>query len=172
MGLYGVGFWLPTLIKGAGVSDPLQIGLLTMLPYGAAAAAMIAVGRMSDAARERRWHIVVPGLVGAAGWLVSIWFSRDLVIAEAALTVATIGVLVTLAQFWCLPTAVLAGAAAATGIAVINSVGNLAGFVSPYLIGWIIDATKSTSLGVYTLAACLAIGSMLALTMPKRLVNR
>ncbi len=172
MGLYGVGFWLPTLIKGAGVSDPLQIGLLTMLPYGAAAAAMIAVGRMSDAARERRWHIVIPGLVGAAGWLVSIWFSKDLVIAEAALTVATIGVLVTLAQFWCLPTAVLAGAAAATGIAVINSVGNLAGFVSPYLIGWIIDATKSTSLGVYTLAACLAIGSVLALTMPKRLVNR
>ena len=85
---------------------------------------------------------------------------------------ATIGVLVTLAQFWCLPTAVLAGAAAATGIAVINSVGNLAGFVSPYLIGWIIDTTKSTSLGVYTLAACLLIGSLLALTMPKRLVNR
>jgi len=172
MGLYGVGFWLPTLIKGAGVSDPLQIGFLTMLPYGAAAAAMITVGRMSDAARERRWHIVVPGLVGAAGWLVSIWYSKDLVVAEAALTVATIGVLVTIAQFWCLPTAVLAGAAAATGIAVINSVGNLAGFVSPYLIGWIIDATKSTSLGVYTLAACLAIGSALALTMPKRLVNR
>ncbi|AIQ93323.1 Major facilitator superfamily permease [Methylobacterium oryzae CBMB20] len=172
MGLYGVGFWLPTLIKGAGVSDPLQIGLLTMLPYGAAAVAMITVGRLSDAARERRWHITVPGLVGVAGWLVSIRFSTDLVIAEAALTVATIGVLVTLAQFWCLPTAILAGAAAATGIAVINSVGNLAGFVSPYLIGWIIDTTKSTSLGVYTLAACLALGSLLALTVPKRLVNR
>jgi MFS-type transporter involved in bile tolerance (Atg22 family) len=55
---------------------------------------------------------------------------------------------------------------------VINSVGNLAGFVSPYLIGWIIDTTKSTSLGVYTLAACLALGSFLALTVPKRLVNR
>ena len=172
MGLYGVGFWLPTLIKGAGVSDPLQIGLLTMLPYGAAAVAMVAVGRMSDAARERRWHIVVPGLVGVVGWLVSIRFSTDLAVAEAALTVATIGVLVTLAQFWCLPTAVLAGAATATGVAVINSVGNLAGFVSPYLIGAIIDATKSTSLGIYTLAACLAAGSVLALTMPKRLVNR
>ncbi|MCJ2134011.1 MFS transporter [Methylobacterium sp. J-026] len=172
MGLYGVGFWLPTLIKGAGVSDPLRIGLLTMLPYGAAAVAMITVGRLSDAARERRWHITVPGLVGVAGWLVSIRFSTDLIVAEAALTVATIGVLVTLAQFWCLPTAILAGAAAATGIAVINSVGNLAGFVSPYLIGWIVDTTKSTSLGVYTLAACLALGSLLALTVPKRLVNR
>jgi len=172
MGLYGVGFWLPTLIKGTGVSDPLTIGLLTVLPYAAAAVGMVICGRMSDAARERRWHIVIPGMLGTAGWLVSIWFARDVVVAEVALTVATTGVLVTLAQFWCLPTSVLAGAAAASGIAVINSVGNLAGFVSPYAVGWIIDATHSTTLGVYTLAGCLLVGSLLALTMPKRLVNR
>ncbi len=172
MGLYGVGFWLPTLIKGTGVSDPLTIGLLTVLPYAAAAAGMVICGRMSDAARERRWHIVIPGVLGTAGWLVSVWFAKDVAIAEIALTVATTGVLITLAQFWCLPTSVLAGAAAASGIAVINSVGNLAGFVSPYAIGWIIDATHSTTLGVYTLAACLLVGSLLALTMPKRLVNR
>jgi sugar phosphate permease len=172
MGLYGVGFWLPTLIKGTGVSDPLVIGLLTVLPYAAAAAGMVICGRMSDAARERRWHIVIPGVLGTAGWLVSIWFAKDVVVAEIALTVATTGVLVTLAQFWCLPTSVLAGAAAASGIAVINSVGNLAGFVSPYAVGWIIDATQSTTLGVYTLAGCLLVGSFLALTMPKRLVNR
>ncbi len=172
MGLYGVGFWLPTLIKGTGVSDPLVIGLLTVLPYAAAAGGMVICGRMSDAARERRWHIVVPGVLGTAGWLVSVWFAKDIVVAEIALTVATTGVLVTLAQFWCLPTSVLAGAAAASGIAVINSVGNLAGFVSPYAVGWIIDATHSTTLGVYTLAGCLLVGSFLALTMPKRLVNR
>ncbi len=172
MGLYGVGFWLPTLIKGTGVSDPLTIGLLTVLPYAAAAVGMVICGRMSDAARERRWHIVVPGVLGTAGWLVSIWFAKDVVIAEIALTLATTGVLVTLAQFWCLPTSVLAGAAAASGIAVINSVGNPAGFVSPYAIGWIIDATHSTTLGVYTLAGCLLVGSLLALTMPSRLVDR
>jgi len=67
---------------------------------------------------------------------------------------------------------VLAGAAAASGIAVINSVGNLAGFVSPNAVGWIIDTTHSTTLGVYTLAGCLLVGSLLVLTMPKRLVNR
>ena len=172
MGLYGVGFWLPTIIKGAGVSDPLTIGLLTVLPYAAAAIGMVVCGRLSDAARERRWHIVIPGIVGTLGWLVSISFAKDIVIAEIALTVATTGVLVTLAQFWCLPTSVLAGAAAASGIAVINSVGNLAGFVSPFAIGWIIDATHSITLGVYTLAACLLVGSLLVLTMPKRLVNR
>ena len=88
------------------------------------------------------------------------------------LTVATICVLTTLCQFWCLPTAILAGAAAATGVAVVNSFGNLAGFVSPYVIGWIIDTTHSTDLGVYTLAACLAIGSVLVLALPKQLVNR
>ncbi len=172
MGLYGVGFWLPTLIKGAGVTSPLTIGFLTVLPYAAAAIGMVVCGRLSDAARERRWHIVVPGAIGATGWLVSIWFAHDVVVAEIALAIATTGVLVTLAQFWCLPTAVLAGAAAASGIAVINSVGNLAGFVSPYAIGWIIDATHSTSLGVYTLAGCLLVGSLLCLTMPARLVNR
>ena len=172
MGLYGVGFWLPTLIKGTGVSDPLTIGLLTVLPYASAAVGMVVCGRLSDAARERRWHIVIPGVLGVAGWLVSIWFAKDLLVAEIALTVATTGVLVTLAQFWCLPTSVLAGAAAASGIAVINSVGNLAGFVSPYAIGWIIDTTKSPTLGVYTLAGCLLVGSLLVLTMPKRLVNR
>ena len=71
MGLYGVGFWLPTLIKGSGVTDPLEIGLLTALPYAAAAAAMILVGQSSDASRERRWHIAVPGVMRAPG--TSLW---------------------------------------------------------------------------------------------------
>ncbi len=172
MGLYGLGFWLPTLIKGTGVSDPFTIGLLTMLPYAAGATGMVVVGRMSDAAREHRWHIVVPGLIGTLAWLVSVRYAHNVAIAEAALTVAAMGVLIPLTQFWCLPTAVLAGAAAASGIAVINSVGNLAGFVSPYAVGWIIDRTHSTSLGVYVLAASLLVGSLLALTMPKHLVNR
>ena len=65
MGLYGIGFWLPTLIKGAGVSSPLTIGLLTMLPYAAGAIAMVWISQLSDAKRERRWHLAVPALLGA-----------------------------------------------------------------------------------------------------------
>ncbi|MGA2549432.1 MAG: MFS transporter [Burkholderiaceae bacterium] len=173
MGLYGVGFWLPTLIKGSGVTEPLEIGLLTALPYAAAAIAMILVGRSSDVSRERRWHIAVPGVVGAAGWILAVYAGTgNVALAMLGLTVATIGVLTTLCQFWCLPTAILAGAAAATGVAVVNSFGNLAGFVSPYVIGWIIDTTHSTDLGVYTLAACLTVGSLLVLALPKQLVNR
>jgi sugar phosphate permease len=173
MGLYGVGFWLPTLIKGSGVTDALSIGLLTTLPYAAAAISMIWVGRSSDARRERRWHVAVPGLIGTCGWVIAVYAgSSNVTLAMIGLTVATMGVMTTLCQFWCLPTAVLAGAAAATGVAVVNSFGNLAGFVSPYVIGWIIDKTHSTDLGVYTLAACLAIGGLVVLALPKRLVNR
>ncbi|WP_102817603.1 MFS transporter [Burkholderia ubonensis] len=173
MGLYGVGFWLPTLIKGSGVTDTLSIGLLTTVPYAAAAIAMICVGRSSDARRERRWHVAVPGLIGTAGWVLAVSAgSGNVTLAMIGLTVATMGVMTTLCQFWCLPTAILAGAAAATGVAVVNSLGNLAGFVSPYVIGWIIDKTHSTDLGVYTLAACLAIGGLLVLALPKWLVNR
>lgn len=172
MGLYGIGFWLPTLIRNAGISSPLTIGFLTVLPYSAAAVAMVLVSRHSDAARERRWHLIVPGLVGAFGWLITVQYGANTTIAIAALTIATMGVMTTLSQFWCLPTAILGGAAAATGIAVINSVGNLAGFVSPYVIGWIIDRTKSTDLGIYTLAVSICIGSLLVLTLPKRIVNR
>ncbi|HEY0218243.1 MAG TPA: MFS transporter [Afipia sp.] len=172
MGLYGVSFWLPTLIKNTGVSDPLAIGLLTMLPYGAATLAMILTGRRSDAKRERRWHLAIPGLIGAVGWIVSVVYGANTVIAIGALTVATMCVMTTLSQFWCLPTAILTGAAAATGIAVVNSVGNLAGFVSAPLIGWIIDKTHSPDIGVFVLAASIVAGSLLALTVPGRLVNR
>ena len=131
------------------------------------------VGRSSDARRERRWHVALPGLIGTAGWIAAVAAgSSNVSFAMIGLTVATMGVMTTLCQFWCLPTAILAGAAAATGVAVVNSVGNLAGFVSPYVIGWIIDKTHSTDLGVYALAACLAIGGLRGLALPKRLVNR
>jgi MFS family permease len=150
-----------------------MIGALTTLPYAAAAISMILVGRSSDLRRERRWHVAIPGLIGTAGWIVAVMAGTgNVTLAMIGLTVATMGVLTTLCQFWCLPTAILAGAAAATGVAVVNSFGNLAGFVSPYVIGWIIDKTHSTDLGVYTLAACLAIGGLLCLLMPKRMVNR
>jgi MFS family permease len=172
MGLYGVGFYLPTLIKNTGVSNPLSVGLLTALPYAAAVVAMLLVSRHSDARRERRWHITIPALAGTLGWIAAAAFMHEAMLATIALTVATAAVLVTMTQFWVLPTAMLTGAAAASGIAVINSVGNLAGFVSPYLIGGIIDSTHSTLLAVVALAVSMLVVGALALTLPKRLVNR
>jgi D-galactonate transporter len=171
-GLYGAGFWLPTLIQRTGVASPLAIGLLTMLPNAVAAVAMVTISRRSDRTRERRWHLVAPALVGAAGWVVTVLYGRDTVIALSGMSLAMAGVTTSLAQFWCLPTAILAGAAAATGIALINSIGNLSGFLGPVVIGWLVDHTGSTDVGVYALAGVMAIGSLLVLTIPSRVVNR
>src|SRR5216117_324370 len=171
-GLYGAGFWLTTLIRRTGVESPLAIGMLTVLPNAVAAVAMVTISRRSDRTRERRWHLVVPALVGALGWLVTVRFGTNTAIALSGMSLALAGVTTSLAQFWCLPTAMLAGAAAATGIALINSIGNLAGFVGPSLIGWLTDRTGSTDFGIYALAGVMAIGSMLVLTIPARIVNR
>ncbi len=171
-GLYGAGFWLPTLIRRTGVESPLAIGVLTVLPNAVAAALMVTISRRSDRMRERRWHLVTPALVGAAGWLVTVRYGRDTAIALSGMSLAMAGVTTSLSQFWCLPTAILADAAAATGIAVINSIGNLAGFLGPWMIGWLVDRTGSTDVGVYALAGVMAIGSMLVLTIPARIVNR
>jgi len=163
MGLYGVSFWLPQLIKATGVKDVLDIGLLTAIPYSAAVVAMILMGRSSDATGERRWHIASAALLGAAGLVASAVYGDSTVIAMTALTMATAGILTTLPLFWTLPTAFLGGTAAAAGIAMINSLGNLAGFVSPYLVGAIKDATQSTANGMYVLAACMIVGALLVL---------
>jgi sugar phosphate permease len=171
-GLYGVGFWLPTLIENLGIANPLHVGIITAIPYAAGVVAMVIVSRSSDRKRERRWHLVIPGVIGTAGWLLSIAFHSDPVMAIISLSIATAAVMVTIPQFWCLPSAMLAGAAAEAVIAVINSVGNLSGFVTPWIIGLIIDRSGSTSLGVYLLAAALFAGSMLVLLVSKKLVNR
>jgi MFS-type transporter involved in bile tolerance (Atg22 family) len=146
--------------------------MLTVLPNAVAAALMVTISRRSDRTRERRWHLVIPALVGAAGWLVTVRYGHDTAIALLGMSLAMAGVTTSLAQFWSLPTAILAGAAAATGIALINSIGNLAGFLGPWLIGWVVDRTGSTDVGVYALAGALALGSMLVLTIPARIVNR
>ncbi|WP_395703140.1 MFS transporter [Aquabacterium sp.] len=172
MGLYGIGFWLPTLVKASGVSNAATIGWLTAVPYAAAVVAMIFTSRSSDQRRERRWHIALPALLGAAGLTLSTLVPQTPAWALLTLTVATMGILTGLAQFWCLPPAFLRGAAAAAGIALINSVGNLAGFVSPFIVGWIKDTTGSPSVGLYAIAVSLVVGATIVLSLSKGSVNR
>ena len=172
MGLYGVSFWLPTIIKATGVKDAFQIGMLTAIPYGSAVVAMIFVSRSADRTGERRWHIAVPALLGAVGLILSVTWGQNTVLAMTALTLATMGILTTLPLFWSLPTSFLAGAGAAAGIALINSVGNLAGFVSPFAVGWLKDMTQSTNAGMYLLSVSLVVGALLTLSVPARLVSK
>lgn len=168
MGLYGVSFWLPQLIKNSGVKDVLDIGLLSAVPYGVAAVTMVLVARHSDRSGERRWHTAVAALAGALGLVAATLYSDNTVIALAALSLATAGILSTFPVFWSLPTALLGGAAAAAGIAMINSIGNLAGFVAPYLVGAIRDATSSTASGIYVIAASLLAGAVLVVGAVRR----
>jgi sugar phosphate permease len=172
MGLYGVSFWLPSIVKASGVADPLDIGLLTMIPYAFATAAMILTGRSSDAREERRWHLALPGLVGAVGLAWSVAYADNTAVAMLALTLATMGIMSTISQFFVLPPSILTGAAAAAGLAIANSVGSVSGLIAPYLLGVVKTATASTNAGVLVLAICLVIGSLLVFTIPARLVNR
>ena len=172
MGLYGVSFWLPTIIKSTGVTDAFMIGLLSAIPFAAAVIAMVLIARSADRTRERRWHVALPGFAGALGLVLSVIWAHDTTLAMAGLTLATMGILTTLPLFWSLPTAFLAGTGAAAGIAMINSIGNLAGFLSPYAVGWLKGATSSTDSGMYMLAAFMILGGLLAVSVPARLVNR
>jgi len=161
MGLYGIGFWLPNIIKNAGVTDVLNNGLLSAIPYFVAAVAMVLVGKNSDRTGERHWHMIIFSLLGGAGFWLSSVYASDITIALLGITIATVGVLSSIALSWSLPTAYLTGTAAAAGIAMINSIGNLSGFVSPFIVGWIKDVTGSLSGGLYFLAASIAFSAVL-----------
>ena len=172
MSLYGVSFWLPTIIKGMGVTDNLEIGMLSSLPWIAAVFSMLLFARSADKMRERRWHVVVPMLMGSTGLILSVLLSSNHYLSFAALILACMGIVSAIPLFWSLPTAFLVGAGAAAGIAAINSIANLAGFLAPYLVGWLKQLTSSTDSGMYMLAAALVIGAAITLMVPAKLVNR
>jgi MFS family permease len=171
LGQYGLNFWMPTLIKTAGVQGATAIGVVSAIPYLVTLVMMNLLAHSADKRRERRWHLAVPALIGAAGFVVAPT-APNVGIAIAALSLAAAGAISCAPLFWSLPTAFLAGAGAAAGIAVVNSVGNLAGFVAPYAIGWAKDATGSAAIGMYAIAGGLVVGAACALLTPARLVNR
>ena len=165
MGLYGISFWLPQILSDTITTDPWRIGLLTAIPWGASAVAMLLVGRHSDRTGERRWHTALPALVAGAAFATSAASASSPLQSFVALTVATCGVMAAVSCFWSLPTAFLSGTAAAGGIAAINSIGNLAGYVSPFVVGHVRDATGSMSAALMALAfSLLAAGLLTAWT--------
>ncbi|MGI4793150.1 MAG: MFS transporter [Janthinobacterium lividum] len=174
MGSYAIGFWLPTIIKNTGISDVRTVGLLTAIPYLVALASMLLTGRSADARRERRWHVAGPQIVAAAGFVICGLAGRDnTAMAMFGMVLATAGVVTALPMFWALPTAVLGGAGAAAGIALINSTGNLAGFVSPTILGALNEYTHNLSSGLFLIAGCLIASALLVLVfIPARVVNR
>ena len=171
-GIYIVSFWLPTIIKQTGVRDPLTIGLLTAIPYAAAVVAMVTVCGHGDRTKERRWHTAAPALVCAIGLAITATATGNTLMALIGLTLAAAGASTSQASFWTLPATFLGGAAAAAGIALVNSVGNIAGFASTYVVGWLADLTHSNVASLYLFGALLLAGAGLILMIPASVANK
>ena len=160
---YGVAFFLPTIVKGFGVSN-FQTGLLAALPFVFGAVGMVLFGRSSDRTLKRRGHVIVAMALACVG-LVGAGMSTSPVMVLGLLCLSQIGVSAMPPLFWPIPGAFLTGASAAAGIATINSIGNLSGFVGPYVMGYLKDATGSFSTGLILLGLTALAGAFATMTM-------
>jgi ACS family tartrate transporter-like MFS transporter len=165
-GLYTLGIWAPQIIKQLGVSS-MTVGFLNMVPPTASVVAMVLWARHSDRTGERSWHVVAACLAASAGLVLAGW-STGLVCVVLALTLVNIGISAAKPPLWSMPTLFLAGPAAAAGIATINSIGNLGGFVGPSMIGWIKERTGSFAGGLYFVAGLLVLSAVVTLLLAQR----
>jgi MFS transporter, ACS family, tartrate transporter len=149
---YGIVFFMPQIIKGIGLSN-MMTGVVSSLPYIIGTIGLIAWGWSSDRNGERRWHLIVASTLGAAGLVFAGWTGASYW-ALLGMSAATIGIYGSRAAFWPMPSLFLTGTAAAGAIAMINAVGNLGGYLGPFIVGWIKDSTGSFQAGLYFLAAC------------------
>jgi ACS family tartrate transporter-like MFS transporter len=164
-GLYTLGIWAPQIIKEFGLSS-LQVGFLNALPGIVAIVAMVVWARHSDRSSERTWHVVGACLLASLG-LVLAGFAGSVLAVLLALTLVNIGISSAKPPLWSMPTLFLSGSAAAAGIATINSIGNLGGFVGPAMIGWIKDLTGSFQGGLFFVAGLLVLSAVLTLVLAR-----
>ena len=157
---YGITFFLPQIVKGLGHSN-FMTGMLTAIPYTVGVLGLLAFGYSSDRFMERRRHLITAATVGGCGFLLAAWAGNSYW-ALAAMCIATIGTYGSRPTMWPMPSQFLTGASAAVGIALINSIGNLGGYVGPFVVGWIKDSTKSFEMGVYFLAGCAFMAGVIA----------
>lgn len=162
IGLYGISFWLPSIVKAMGVKGYLEVGLITAIPYAAAVVGMVFLSRSSDRTGERRLHYVFNVSVGSVGLALSAAFRDRPVLAIALLAVGTLGVIGSMPVFWPVPSTFLAGTAAAAGIGIVNSVGNLGGYVGPNIPVWMKGVSPDPSTSLYVIAGVLLSGAAIA----------
>jgi MFS family permease len=169
---YGMSFWLPTLIQDLGVKDALYIGLVSALPSLCSMMCMVLFGLSADRYRERRWHLTIMFLIGAVGSTISVLAQGGVVVGMIGLCLAAICTQAYPSLFWAVPTRMLTGVSAAAGIALINSFGNVSGFLGPYAVGVMRDTFGNTDAAVYSLAGALALSAALVHMLPSRLIDR
>ena len=171
IGIYGLSLWMPQLIRGMGVADSFHIGLIMAIPYLIATVCMVLWSRHSDKTGERVFHCAGALALAAVG-MVSSAFIGSPVLAMVALTFAAIGMYCSQPVFWAMPTSYLTGVAAAGGIAFINSVGNLGGFVGPFAVGYLKDHVGGFQAGLIFLGSCLLLGSIVAMIVGRSVTQR
>jgi MFS family permease len=165
IGTYVLAFWQPAMIKGFGISSIMMIGLYSTIPAIAAVIAKIWIGRHSDSKGELGWHFAIPAFAGASGMLLMPFFPHNPLVGIACLTLATAGVHGCIPVFWSVPGLYLSGTAAAGGIALISTIGNIAGVVGPAFLGFVKRATGSFNDGLYVMGALLIFGGLLVLAL-------
>jgi len=156
---YGIVFFMPQIVKGLGLSD-MMTGFVSSGPYIIGTIGLLAWGWSSDRNKERRWHLITASTLGAAGLAFAAW-SGATYWALLGMSAATAGIYGSRAAFWPMPSIFLTGTAAAGAIAMINAVGNLGGYIGPFVVGWIKDSTKSFEAGLYFLAACSLMAAII-----------
>jgi nitrate/nitrite transporter NarK len=157
IGLYGIAFWLPTIVKAFGIKGYLGVGLITAIPYGVAVIGMILLSNHSDKTGERRLHYVFTATGGAIGLILSGVFASNPVLAIIFLSIGTLGVIGAMP----LPSAFLTGTAAAAGIGIVNSVGNLGGYIGPNVPVWAKLISTDRSMALYIIAGILMVGALI-----------
>ncbi|PJX21022.1 MFS transporter [Advenella sp. S44] len=170
VGFGGVTFWMPQLIKNTGIVDAQTIGFLTSIPWLAGGIGMVFIGFNSDRTGERKWHLVFCAIASGLGYIVSAAYAQNPTIAIMALSVATLGILGIFPVIWTVPSTFLSGVAVASGIAFVNSVGNLGSIFSPTFIGWVNDLTHSTYLSVNVIGGLMILSGLFILVFWDRLL--
>jgi len=156
---YGIVFFMPQIVKGLGLSD-MMTGFVSSGPYIIGTIGLLAWGWSSDRNKERRWHLITASTLGAAGLAFAAWSGASYW-ALLGMSAATAGIYGSRAAFWPMPSLFLTGTAAAGAIAMINAIGNLGGYIGPFVVGWIKDSTKSFEAGLYFLAACSLMAAVI-----------
>jgi D-galactonate transporter len=164
-GVYGFVFWMPTILKGLSGYSNLVVTLVAVLPYISALVAILFVGWSSDRTRERRWHTAIAMLVASLGLLLSAMLRGSVVLQVSLFCLAAAGMYGYLPGFWALPSSFLSGTAAAACIGLINSIGNLGGFIGPYIVGYLNNKTNSFFEGILFLSASAVIAAILVLSL-------
>jgi MFS family permease len=173
VGLYGVTFWLPTIVDTFGIEGYFMVGLVTAIPFTVAVIGMVIISRHSDKTGERRLHYVFSMAAGAAGLVLSGVFASTPALAVIFLSVGMLGVIGSIPLFWPIPSAFLAGTAAAAGIGIVNSIGNLGGYIGPNIHVWALHISSDPSASMYIIAGILMLGAgLIYFCIPEELCVR